>query len=231
MRASQTRNYSGRYFVLMYRIVEKQMHSRQKIEIKRLNLQPEKVSLATRAAIKVKCSGNSSTVIGKKQETKHSSKWKRNCTTEKESFTQSHTCLNINIMKSTENQCSTASNNYQDAIHSETANNKTNKTLIEHETASLSKKKNLQFTYTNLKQNPECLVGKIIKHKWDFTTKSMFLKGKIIGITPNEATPDDSDTDILKDETCFEIQYSKYKSKTYHYRILPDLQCGDLKIL
>ena len=39
------------------------------------------------------------------------------------------------------------------------------------------------------------------------------------------------DTDIRKDETCFEIQYSKYKSKTYHYRILPDLQCGHLKIL
>lgn len=50
----------------MYRIVEKQMHSRQKIEIKRHNLQPKKVSLATRTAIKVKCSGNSSTVIGKK---------------------------------------------------------------------------------------------------------------------------------------------------------------------
>lgn len=45
-------------------------------------------------------------------------------------------------MKSTENQCATASNNYQDAIHSETGNNKTNKTLIEHETAcSLKKKK------------------------------------------------------------------------------------------
>ena len=51
----------------MYRIVEKQMHSRQKIEIKRHNLQPKKVSLATRTAIKVKCSGNSSTVIGKKK--------------------------------------------------------------------------------------------------------------------------------------------------------------------
>jgi hypothetical protein len=52
----------------------------------------------------------------------------------------------------------------------------------------------------------------------------MFLKGKITGITPNETMPDDSNTDILKDETCFDIQYSKYKSKTYHYRILPDLQ-------
>ena len=90
----------------------------------------------------------------KKQETKHSSKRKRNCTTEKESVNQSPTCLNINIMKSTENQCSTASNNYQDAIHSETGNNKTNKTLIEHETASLSKKKKLHITCTNLKQNP-----------------------------------------------------------------------------
>ena len=59
----------------------------------------------------------------------------------------------------------------------------------------------------------------------------MFLKGKIIGITPNETMPDDSDTDILKDETCFDIQYSKYKSKTYDCRILPDLQCGDLQIL
>jgi hypothetical protein len=37
--------------------------------------------------------------------------------------------------KSTENQCATASNNYQDAIHSETGNNKIKKTLIEHETA------------------------------------------------------------------------------------------------
>jgi hypothetical protein len=46
-----------------------------------------------------------------------------NCTTEKESVNQSPTCLNINIMKSTENQCATASNNYQDAIHSETGNN------------------------------------------------------------------------------------------------------------
>jgi hypothetical protein len=134
-------------------------------------------------------------------------------------------------MKLTENQCATASNNYQDAIHSETGNNKTNKTLIEHETACSLKKKKLQFTYTNLKRNPEFLVGKSIKHKWDFKKKSMFLKGKIIGITPNETTPDDSDTDIRKDETCFDIQYSKYKSKTYHYRILPDLQCGDLKML
>ena len=49
-------------------------------------------------------------------------------------------------MKLTENQCATASNNYQDAIHSETGNNKTNKTLIEHETACSSKKKKLQFT-------------------------------------------------------------------------------------
>ena len=63
-------------------------------------------------------------------------------------------------MKSTENQCATASNNYHDAIHSETGKNKTNKTLIEHETACSSKKKKLQFTYTNLKQNPEFLVGK-----------------------------------------------------------------------
>jgi hypothetical protein len=39
-------------------------------------------------------------------------------------------------MKSTENQCATASNNYQDAIHSETGNNKIKKTLIEHETAN-----------------------------------------------------------------------------------------------
>ena len=56
-------------FFLMYRIVEKQMHSRQKIEIKRHNLQPKKVSLATRTAIKVKCSGNSSTVIEKNPKT------------------------------------------------------------------------------------------------------------------------------------------------------------------
>jgi hypothetical protein len=67
----------------------------------------------TRTAIKVKCSGNSSTVIGKKKKTNRSSKRKRNCTTEKESVNQSPTCLNINIMKSTENQCATASNNYQ----------------------------------------------------------------------------------------------------------------------
>jgi hypothetical protein len=93
------------------------------------------------------------------------------------------------------------------------------------------KRKKLQFTYTNLKQNPEFLVSKSIKHKWDFKKNSMFLKGKIIGITPNETMPDDSDTDILKDETCCDIQYSKYKSKTYHYRILLDLQCGDLQIL
>ena len=77
----------------------------------------------------------------KKKKTNRSSKRKRNCTTEKESVNQSPTCLNINIMKSTENQCATASNNYQDAIHSETGNNKTNKTLIEHETACSSKKK------------------------------------------------------------------------------------------
>lgn len=78
----------------------------------------------------------------KNPKTNRSSKRKRNCTTEKESVNQSPTCLNINIMKSTENQCATASNNYQDAIHSETGNNKTNKTLIEHETAcSLKKKK------------------------------------------------------------------------------------------
>jgi hypothetical protein len=70
------------------------------------------------------------TVIGKKSKTNRSSKRKINCTTEKESVTQSPTCLNINIM--TENQCATASNNYQDAMHSETGNNKTNKTLIEH---------------------------------------------------------------------------------------------------
>ena len=58
------------------------------------------------------------------------------------------------------------------------------------------KKNKLQFTYTNLKQNPEFLVGKSIKHKWDFKKISMFLKGKIIEITPNETMPDDSDTDI-----------------------------------
>jgi hypothetical protein len=119
----------------MYRIVEKQMHSRQKIETKRHNLQPKKVSLATRTAIKVKYSGNSSTVIGKKKKTNRSSKRKINCATEKESVTQSPTCLSIHIMKSTENHCATASNNYQNAIHSETGNNKTNTTLIEHETA------------------------------------------------------------------------------------------------
>ena len=45
------------------------MHSRQKIEIKRHNLQPKKVSLATRTAIKVKCSGISSTVIEKNPKT------------------------------------------------------------------------------------------------------------------------------------------------------------------
>jgi hypothetical protein len=54
------------------------MHSRQKIEIKRHKLQPKKVSLAARTAIKVKCSGNSSTVIGKKSKTNRSSKRKIN---------------------------------------------------------------------------------------------------------------------------------------------------------
>jgi hypothetical protein len=58
-------------------------------EIKRHNLQPKKGSLATRTAIKVKCSRNSSTVIGKKKKTNRSSKRKRNCTTEKESVNQS----------------------------------------------------------------------------------------------------------------------------------------------
>ena len=79
------------------------------------------------------------------------------------------------------------------------------------------KRKKLQFTYTNLKQNPAFLVGKSIKHKWDFTTNSMFLKGKIIGITPNETMPVDSDTDIRKDETGFDIQNTNQNPITTEY--------------
>jgi hypothetical protein len=43
-----------------------------------------------------------------KKNNNRSSKRKRNCTTEKEPVNQSPTCLNINIMKSTENQCATS---------------------------------------------------------------------------------------------------------------------------
>lgn len=45
---------------LLNSLVDKHMNSRQKIEIKRHNLQPKKISLATRASLKVKCSGDKS---------------------------------------------------------------------------------------------------------------------------------------------------------------------------
>lgn len=87
------------------------------------------------------------------------------------------------------------------------------------------------FTYENLKKNPHLLVGKNIKHKWKYKKKALVLRGKVIGITANGTLPDDSDTEIRKDEICFDLQYIKYKNQTYHYRILPDLKCNDLQVL